>query len=208
VSQWIVEARLPIETYIRAHPGFLESYTPVPDNPLAPPIIREMTAASKAAGVGPMAAVAGAIAEYVGQRCRQHTPGEVIVENGGDLFVWVEQPLVMAIWAGASPLSGRVGITHTPRGVPVGICTSSGTVGHSKSFGLADAVTVLSSSAALADAAATAAGNLVKTGNDIESALKALSGIHGVLGAVIIKGARLGAWGEIELVPMKDSPGV
>ncbi len=204
VSEWVIEARLAIEEYGAMRPYFLKSYASLPPDPLAPPIIRDMIEAGLAAAVGPMAAVAGAVAEYVGMRCLSLAPDEVIVENGGDIFISIDkEPLISAIWAGKSPLSGKVGLAISPEKTPVGVCTSSGTVGHSKSFGKADAVTVVSKSTALADAAATAVGNIVKTENDINAGLEVMGRINGVMGGIIIKGARLGAWGDIELVPIK-----
>ena len=202
VSKWVIEVRLSIESYARSHPGFLESYVPLSDDPFAPSIVRDMLESSATAGVGPMAAVAGAIAQHIGKRCMELTSGEVIVENGGDIFLWAFGPITSAIWAGTSPLSGRVGIAIAPGRMPLGICTSSGTVGHSRSLGKADAVTVISQSVSLADATATSIGNMVKTDRDIDSGLNALKKISGILGGVIIKGTKLGIWGQIELVPL------
>lgn len=204
VSKWVLEARLAIETYVRSHPGFLESYVPLKPDPFAPPIVREMVHAAQAAGVGPMAAVAGAVAEYVGSRCRRVSGGgEVIVENGGDVYVHVLSPMVSAIWAGDSPLCGKIGIVLDSTGGPAGICTSSGTVGHSRSLGKADAVTIVAASTPLADAVATAIGNLIRTEEDIGRGLEAMGRIPGLCGGVIIKGKRLGAWGHIELAPLQ-----
>ncbi|MEA1868053.1 MAG: UPF0280 family protein [Thermodesulfobacteriota bacterium] len=202
VSTWVIGIRLSIEGYARSHPGFLESYTPLPDDLFAPAVVRDMLATSATAGVGPMAAVAGAIAQHIGKRCVELTSGEVIVENGGDIFLQVLEPITSAIWAGASPLSGRVGIAVAPGPMPLGICTSSGTVGHSKSFGKADSVTIVSESVSLADATATSIGNMVRTEKDIDTGLSALQKISGILGGVIIKGAKLGIWGQVELVPL------
>ncbi|MGQ9499426.1 MAG: UPF0280 family protein [Dissulfurimicrobium sp.] len=203
VSGWVIEARLFIEEYGARHPDFLRSYVPIPEDHFAPPVVREMIAAAQIAGVGPMAAVAGAVAEYVGARCALAAAGDVIVENGGDIFISIEgASLISVIWAGKSPLSGKVGLRIRPEMTPIGLCTSSGTVGHSRSFGMADAVTILSRSTALADAAATAVGNMVKTDKDIDAALKAMGEIAGVMGGVIIKGTKLGAWGAVELVPV------
>ena len=202
VSAWIIEARLSIENYARSHPGFLESYTPLPDDSFAPSIVRDMLESSLIAGVGPMAAVAGAIAHHIGKRCVELTSGEVIVENGGDIFLRVLDPITTAIWAGTSPLSGKVGIAVATDRMPLGICTSSGTVGHSRSFGKADAVTIVSESVSLADATATSIGNMVRTERDIDPGLNALQKIPGILGGVIIKGTKLGIWGQIELVPL------
>lgn len=196
----IYEVRGPLEGYIAHHPEFLLSLVPLPDDRLAPPIVREMLAAGQACGVGPMAAVAGAIAEAVGRALLQESR-EVVVENGGDCFLRVESPLQMGIFAGPSVLSERLALRIRPEQTPVGVCTSSGTVGHSLSFGRADAVTVISPSAAVADAAATRIGNQVKKRSDINRALAVAPEIEGVLGAVIIMGDRVGAWGEVELVP-------
>jgi uncharacterized protein len=202
VSTWIIEVRLSIEDYARSHPGFLESYTPLSDDPFASSIVRDMLESSLIAGVGPMAAVAGAIAHHIGKRCVELTSGEVIVENGGDIFLRVLGPITTAIWAGTSPLSGKVGIAVTADRMPLGICTSSGTVGHSRSLGKADAVTIISESVSLADAVATSIGNMVRTERDIDPGLKALQKIPGILGGVIIKGTKLGIWGQLELVPL------
>ena len=150
VSTWVIEVRLSIEGYARSHPGFLESYTPLPDDPFAPAVVRDMLESSATAGVGPMAAVAGAIAQHIGKRCVELTSGEVIVENGGK----------------------------------------------------ADAVTIVSQSVSLADATATSIGNMVRTEKDIDSGLNASQEIPGILGGVIIKGTKLGIWGQIELVPL------
>ncbi|MCA1989441.1 MAG: hypothetical protein LDL07_09915, partial [Desulfarculus sp.] len=84
--------------------------------------------------------------------------------------------------------------------MPLAVCTSSGTVGHSLSLGRADAATILAKDAALADAAATALGNRVRTAADLATALDWAQGVPGVLGALVIKGSQLAAWGEVELV--------
>ncbi len=203
VSRWVIEARTAIEGYARRHPGFIESLVPLGDDPLAPPVVREMLLASRCCGVGPMASVAGAIAHQVGRRILERIPGsEVFVENGGDLFVHADSPFKVAVFAGTSPFSGKIAITVPGETGTFGICTSSGTVGHSRSFGRADAVTVVSRSASLSDAAATAIGNLISTARDISMGLDAMQGMEGVLGGLIIKGSRIGAWGGIELVPL------
>ncbi len=202
VSAWVVEARGAIEDYARLHPGFIESYVPLPTDPLAPTIVKRMLEAGDAAGVGPMAAVAGAISEYVGSRIASACQGEVLVENGGDLFLWLYAPVTLSIYAGKSPLSGKVGIRLRPWGAPLSVCTSSGTLGHSRSFGRADAVTVICRDCALADAFATAAGNMVTGRNDIEKVLTFLKRINGVEGAVVIKADAIGAFGDLELVPL------
>ncbi len=202
VSAWVVEARGKIEAYARSHPGFIESYTPLPYDPLAPEIVRGMLKATNLAGVGPMASVAGAIAEYVGRRIAQNSSGEIMVENGGDIFLRMLSDVTIGIYAGTSPFSGRVGLMLKGREDSFGVCTSSGTIGHSFSFGSADAVCVISESCALADAAATAAGNLVKKKADVDKALAYLKGLRDVEGGVVIKADAIGAFGALELVPL------
>ena len=148
-----------------------------------------------------MAAVAGALAERVG-RALEPLSAEVIVENGGDIYLKVASPATVSLFAGKSPLSHRVGLKIDPELTPLGVCTSSGTVGHSFSFGRADAACVLAPNAALADAAASALGNRVQQAGDIAAALEWAAALPDILGAVVIVGDKLGAWGRVELVPL------
>ncbi len=201
-SAWVVEARMQIENYARNHSGFLESYTPFPADPFAPPVVGWMLRAAETAATGPMAAVAGAIAQHVGRLCLKETGGEVIVENGGDVFVHVTESVTLAVWAGSSPVSGRVGIYLPGSSKSVGVCTSSGTVGHSRSFGRADSVTVVAESVPLADAVATSVGNLVVSAEYVEAGLEKMQDTAGITGGVIVAGDKLGAWGDINLVPL------
>jgi len=162
-----------------------------------------MADAARLCGVGPMAAVAGAIAEFVGRELLEFSP-EIIVENGGDIFVKSLRQRTIGIYAGGSPLTGRLGLQIEPEDTPLGICTSSGTVGHSLSFGRADAAIVLADSATLADAAATAIGNRVSEPADIEKGIEFAQSIGQLKGVVIIKGDKLGVWGEVKLVKTEN----
>jgi ApbE superfamily uncharacterized protein (UPF0280 family) len=197
----IIQLRQQLEAYISANPLFQTSLVPLPADPRAPQIVKEMLAAAQAAGVGPMAGVAGAMAEFVGAALLPFTP-EVVVENGGDIFLETSTARTIGIFAGASPLSMQVGISIPAERQPLGVCTSSATVGPSLSLGKADAVCVISPSATLADAAATALGNMVQGKGDIQQVLEAGQKILGVEGAVIIIDDALGAWGEYELVKL------
>lgn len=190
-----------LETYIRHHPEFLGTLRPVAEDPLAPPIVRDMIEAGAGTGVGPMAAVAGAVAERVG-RALLGQSAEVVVENGGDVFLSVRRPLTIGVYAGASPLSLKIGMRVDPAKGIRAVCTSSGTVGHSLSTGRADAACVLGASCALADAAATALGNRVKDAGDITRAIQWGRTIPGVLGMLVVVGEKMGAWGELEIVPI------
>ncbi len=189
-----------IEEYIKIHPEFSTSLVPVNNDKLAPPIIKDMIEAARTSGVGPMAAVAGAIAEYVGLDILQSSEN-VIIENGGDIFLNTPvRDVRVGIFAGESPLSYKIALKIKPEETPLGICTSSATVGHSLSFGKADAVCVKSKSTSLADAAATFICNSVKREGDVKEALDTGSKIEGVLGILIIAGNKMGAFGDIELV--------
>ena len=194
----VLKYRHQIETYIERNPPFQGSLSPLLDDPYAPGIIREMIRTSQVAQVGPMAAVAGAMAESVSRDLLELSQ-EVIVENGGDIYLATSRERTIGIYAGSSPLSLKLGIVLQPEDTPLGICTSSGTVGHSLSFGKADAVCILSKSAALADAAATAVGNMIQEGKDIDRGLEKGKEIEGVLGTLIIVGEKMGVWGDIRL---------
>jgi len=165
----------------------------------APPIVGVMAEAAQIAGVGPMAAVAGAIAEAVGKDLLVCTP-EVVVENGGDIFMKISRTRLIGVYARESSFTGKIALEISPEETPLGVCTSSGTVGHSFSLGAADAVIVLSRSTALADAAATAIGNRVKSAEDIDVAIGQAQAIDGLAGVVIIKDDKMGMWGNVKLV--------
>lgn len=199
----VLKIRGYIEAYIRDHPYFLKTLTPWGIDAPAPAIVREMTEAGGRAGVGPMAAVAGAVAESVGRELLKSSR-EVIVENGGDIFMKLDRPLTYAILAGKSTLSMQFGIRIDSPGAPVALCTSSATIGHSLSLGKADAVCVVSHSGAIADAAATAIGNHVLSEKTIQSAIEFGACIHGVDGIVVIKGDKAGFWGNADIVPLRD----
>lgn len=184
--------------YIQRRPDFAKSLAPLPESEDMPAIARAMTRAGAAAGVGPMAAVAGAIAEYVGRELTPYSP-EIIVENGGDIYLAGKTARTIGIHAGSSPFSGRLALEISPADLPGGVCTSSGTVGHSRSFGRADAVVVLAADTALADAAATAIANIVRDAAAINAAIDRAQSITGIRGVVIILGDHLGIWGDVKL---------
>jgi uncharacterized protein len=202
--------RLELDAYAAGRPEFLRSLAPIPLDASAPPVARSMMAAAAEAGVGPMAAVAGAVAESVGRDldgefgCR-----EIVVENGGDLWMKFERDLEASVFAGSSPLSDRVGVSIPAALSPIGLCTSSGTVGPSLSLGRADAAMIAyraessrpdgASSGALADAWATALGNAVGSERDIEAALDMTRAAPGLVSALAVKGARMGIRGSLPL---------
>ncbi|MGW8195717.1 MAG: UPF0280 family protein, partial [Desulforhopalus sp.] len=205
-QEFVLQYRTQIERYIDLHPEFLGALLPLPQDDHALPIIREMLAAGSCAGVGPMAAVAGVIAQYVASGLLREGCREVMVENGGDIYLKRNRQCTVALFAGKSPLSLQVGVKIAETRMPVAVCTSSGTVGHSLSFGLADSVTVIGKSAAVADAAATRLGNEVGRSNKAEKgirqALEVGRTIRGVDGIVVIRADKIGAAGDVELVKL------
>ena len=146
-----------------------------------------------------MATVAGAIAQFVAKGLLQITD-QVIVENGGDIFLSVNRQATVSIFAGKSPLSEKIGLVIPIRQMPLGICSSSGTVGHSLSMGVTDVVCIISSSAVLADGAATALGNKIKSKKDLKRVGAWADQINGISGGLAIVEDRMATWGDIELV--------
>jgi ApbE superfamily uncharacterized protein (UPF0280 family) len=195
----VLEHRGYVEAFIKAYPDFLTTLEPWHHAGPAPNIISDMIKAGANAGVGPMAAIAGAVAENVGLGLLDFTD-QVMVENGGDVFIKTNTPVTVGIFAGASPLSMQIGIQLSGEKKPVAVCTSSGTLGHSLSLGQADAVCVVADSGALADAAATSIGNLIQSEADINQAIAAGQRIAEIAGIVIIAGEKIGAWGDLELM--------
>ncbi len=187
-----------LERYIERHPTFLTSLEPISVGDDAPLIIKSMAEATARVGIGPMASVAGAIAGFVGNELLAFSP-EIIVENGGDIYLKSLGQRLVGIYAGESPLTGKIGLKINSEDTPLGICTSSGTVGHSLSYGKADAVIVLSKSAIIADASATAIGNLITQSNDIPNGIEFAKGIEGLMGVIIIKDDNMGLWGEVKI---------
>jgi len=181
----LLNYRYHIEEYIRNHANFLSSLIPLPLDESAPPIIKDMLHAGQLAGVGPMASVAGALAENIGNKLLAHSQ-QIVVENGGDIYLHLTKDATVAIYAGDSPLSNKLGLKIPSETAPLGVCTSSGTVGHSLSQGKADAATIVAKSTSLADAVATATGNLIKGKKDIEKGLAYTQTVEGVIGTLII----------------------
>ncbi|MEN6461914.1 MAG: UPF0280 family protein [Syntrophomonas sp.] len=198
----IIRLRGDLETYISLHPEFRTTFFPIDLLPGAPKIACIMAKAALKAGVGPMAAVAGTIAQAVGEKLGEYV-NEVIVENGGDIYIKTIHERVVAVFAGESKFSNRIGIKINTGESPLGICTSSATVGPSISLGRADAMVIKGVDAALADAVASGAGNQVQTEEDLVKAIKFAQNINGITGVLAIKGDKMAAWGSIEIVPLK-----
>lgn len=200
VQERIQAYRWDIENYIIKDRRFLTALKPIAVELGAPPIIKSMAEASGLAEVGPMAAVAGAIAEFVGRDLLKKGHKEVIIENGGDIFMASRKSRVVRIYTGLPKIWKNLSIKIFPKSMPLGICTSSACVGHSLSFGSADSVVILSQNASLADAAATAVTNRVHKKDDLEPALKFARSIKGVKGVIIILKNNLVSWGDFKFI--------
>jgi len=199
-TRLLLENREIIERYIRLYKVFQTSLKPISQNKNAPSIIQKMTDAGIKMGVGPMAAVAGAIAQEVAMGLYKYST-ELIVENGGDIFLISKSSRYIEIDAGLSILNKKLALEIEPAPNGISVCTSSGTVGHSLSFGCADAAIVISSSAYLADAAATAVCNTIRSEANLVDGIELAKSTKGILGALVIKDDKMSAWGKIKLVP-------
>jgi len=192
----IREQRGYLENFIRKDPFFqitLEPYDLVQDG--APRIVQQMIEKSAVFGIGPMAAVAGAIAGFAVQAMMDEGATYAVVDNGGDICILNDQPIVVGIYAGSSPIKD-LAFQLAKRHRPLGICTSSGTVGPSISFGCADAAVVISQDVALADAAATALGNAVTTKTPLQECFQAIDQ-PGIDGAMVIRGDKMALWKDL-----------
>lgn len=194
----ILDYRKQIKDYILTDKSFFESLKPIKVKANAPRIVKDMASAAEKAGVGPMAAVAGAVVQYLARDLEDKTE-ELIIENGGDIFLKSKKKRKIGIYAGDSKLSGKIAIEIDKNNTPAGICTSSGTVGHSLSFGITDATLIKADSAILADAVATAAGNIVKKVDDIKKAINFVKSIKAVTAVLIIVRDVLMAWGDLKM---------
>ncbi len=211
--QTILDNRKALQKYIEAYPEFLFALDPIAAGHSAPEIVLRMSSAAEEANVGPMAAVAGALADLATEAMIAQGAEIAVVENGGEISVRNDARLDVAVNSGESSLSGRLGFRILQRDLPLGLATSSGTVGHALSFGFADSATVIAEDATLADAAATAVCNAVK-GDDaddsIRKGLEVAQQTRGVRGALIVRGDHVGTIGQlprmITVSPLLDQP--
>jgi ApbE superfamily uncharacterized protein (UPF0280 family) len=194
-----------LDRYISRHPGFAAALEPVGLLDAAPEVARRMQAAAALTGVGPMAAVAGTMAQLAAEAARAAGAAEAVVENGGDICLYSPETVTVALYAGDNPLSGKLALKVTPDRMPLAICSSSSFMGHSLSFGACDLATVVAADGALADAAATLACNLVKSPGDVGGVIERIHALPGIGGVLIIKADRVGMAGDLpELIRHTD----
>jgi ApbE superfamily uncharacterized protein (UPF0280 family) len=197
VTEEIVRQRCILDDYIECHPAFRNSFEPIELREDAPEVAQRMARAARLVGVGPMAAVAGAMAQCAAEAAFMAGAQEAIVENGGDIYLRAIEPVIISLNTGTAKLSNRLAFSLQPSDTPISICSSSGKMGHSKSLGNCDLATVVSKNAALADAAATQAANLVKAEEDVNPALERIAAIEGIEGVLIVKNDRVGLAGKL-----------
>lgn len=215
VASEIVRQRHLLENYLRRHPEFHRSLEPVEARADAPQIAQQMAQAARRVGVGPMAAVAGAMAQFAAEAALAAGAEEVIVDNGGDIYASLKQesgspdltpptshcravePVVIALGTGTAKLADRLAFRVQPEQTPTAICSSSGKMGHSMSLGRCDLATVMAKDAALADAAATLAANLVCIVSDVDGVLERIASIEGITGVLIVQDDRIGLAGRL-----------
>ncbi|MDK2892909.1 UPF0280 family protein [Methanohalophilus sp.] len=206
-KQSIISSRLLLEQYILKDPYFKITLEPHDCLDNAPEIALRMADASRQVGIGPMSAVAGTISAFAVEAMVEAGASYAMVDNGGDIAYITDRPLLVGIYAGTSPVKDLAFVVQ-PSDHVKGICTSSGTVGPSISFGMADAAIVFSDNVSLADAAATALGNATEIGSrGVEESFRVLKGVNDIDGAVVIQGENIGMWGNIpEIVRAKVDP--
>lgn len=195
-----VNLRREMDAYILLDPDYRTSLVPYPAAPFAPLIFSDMSAVSRRTGIGPMSAVAGAVNVYVAKALRAWgLQGDLVIENGGDILAESSHDLDISVFAGASVLSERVGLHIPASAMPLGICTSSGTVGPSLSMGKADAVMIVCRDVMLADSYATAMANKVRTIEDVQPVADLIACHQDILGAIVIKADKMGIAGMFEM---------
>lgn len=202
VTDFLTTLRAGLKNYILFHPEFRTSLTPVEVSPDAPGIALAMARAARICNVGPMAAVAGAVAQAVADRFQAISP-DILVENGGDLYIHSTRERLAALLA--LPVNGaRLALRLGPGDFPVALCGSSARIGPSLSFGAADLVTVKARSGALADAAATTLGNLAQSARVLPQVVARAKELEGVLGIFAQVEGSMAVWGDMELVALED----
>ncbi len=195
----LIKYYLQIENHIKNNPSFLKSLSPLGRDPEAPAIIKEMIQASHLTGIGPFSSVAGAISLYLGKELLD-LADEVIVENGGDIFLNLAQDKVLGVYSGQNYVPQILKLKIKKRNHSFGIASSSATIGYSLNFGAADLVTVMAKDALVADSFATSLSNRIKKEIDIHQTIEFAKGNDLIDAVVIAFSGKIFLWGDLELV--------
>lgn len=205
ITESIVCERKKIEEYIQQHPEFAGALKPIKILPKAPSIVKKMAQAADKTGLGPMASVAGTLAQCGVEAALEAGCRDALVENGGDMYIASESPVTIGIYAGNNSIGAQLAFHILPEELPLAICSSSSKMGHSLSFGNCELATVIAKEAALADSAATLVCNSISIHDDVEHVLDTVGAIDGIEGILVVKDNRVGLWGKLpQIVRNKD----
>ncbi len=185
---------------IECDPSFEKSLSPVQIKPYFPEPIKNMCRLSAIFNVGPMAAVAGTVNDFLASGLEKYCENELFIENGGDLYIRSGRSVNIGVYVKNGFFKDSITLQVEPKDMPCGICASSGTFGHSLSFGKCDLAVVLSDTSTGSDAAATAVANSINSADDIKKSLNYFKKLSPVKGLLIVKEDRIGIWGKIKLV--------
>jgi len=198
IKKQVVFYRSQISSCIKQYPDFAVSLTALPHKDLPCEIVKFMAENSAKVDVGPMASVAGAIAEFIGWDLKKFC-SNIIVENGGDIFAFVDFDLKIGLYAGRDNPVNNMAFIVNRRDYAFGLCSSSSKLGHSLSFGNADLSVVLAKNTAFADALATKLANMVKSPNDISRVVDWAKSFSETEAVLLAAGDKIGIWGDIEI---------
>lgn len=187
-----------LESCMKRDPSFVNSLSPVKAKPYFPRIVKKMCEKATIFNVGPMATVAGAVCEYLAENLLNYC-SRLIIENGGDVYIKTNRDINAAIYLKNKYLGDEIRLIIRAKNTPCGLCSSSGSFGHSLSLGKSDLVTALARSVISADGAATAIANSISSSADIQSSIDYYKDLDNLTGILVVKDNRIGLWGDIEL---------
>jgi uncharacterized protein len=190
--------RYQIEEYLRQHPAFRETTSPIQIFAVAPEIVRYTDLSSRVTGVAPMTCISGAIADFVGRDLGSETHN-IIVSSGGDAYVKCSFPLEICLYAEGSPLHEKLVVKLPALKLPVGVST------YVPGRGI-HAVTVISRSACWASAFARDMGERLLKGDRLGAVLDRAETYTDVGGVVLIAGSRVVVGGDMILRSVDSDP--
>lgn len=195
-----------IERKVRQDRFFLTTFEPYEACADDPPVVKRMCDATAKAGVGPMASVAGAVAAEAVEAMVRAGCAHCWVDNGGDIALKLDKAITLEVFSDLD--SGKAfGFDLSPTQKPMGICSSSGRLGHSISFGNSDVVVAIAEDAVLADALATAIGNRVVDRESLKTCFDPFKSIPGIIGSLAVLDGEVAVFGKVpELIEVEHNP--
>lgn len=188
-----------LEFCIKENPSFQKSLSPLKIKPEYPPVIKKMCQKAAVFNVGPMATVAGAVCDYLASGLDRYC-NRLIIENGGDVFIKTNKDIKVGVYLKNKHFEDKIYLKIKAADTPCGLCSSSGSFGHSLSMGSSDLVVVMAKSTISADGAATSIANNIRSSKDISKTISSYKNIKDLKGILIVKDDRLGVWGNIEFI--------